>query len=244
MSLSVPQPPAHSPLVLLVEDHADSRELYTLDLKQSGFRVDEADGVAQAIRQVAKTTPDVVVTDLGLPDGDGIAFCRTLKQATPTGDVPIIALTGHGDAETARAARDAGCAAVLVKPCVPDHLRHEITRVLAAAQDARRKAQAVLERAHALSRKSAALKVRSEVFQERLARQLLGIALTDQGLLESVSARVRAEFQEMPGLRLSGAQAARFLGLDKATADSVLGGLVEDGFLRKTASGLYFIAAA
>jgi CheY-like chemotaxis protein len=233
---------AQSPLILLVEHHHDSRALYKFDLKRFGFRVEEAESASQAMRHVASSTPDVIVTDWGLPDIDGRTFCRMLKARPLTKDVPVIVLTGHADAQTARLARDAGCMAVLVKPCLPTTLRAEIARVLAVAREARTKTDALLERAHVLSRQSAALKMQERA-QARTAGRLIDPATSEDLRVVRVQARVRAEFQEMPGLRLSVEQAARFLGLERSTADQILDRLVQDGFLHKTTLGLYCLAA-
>jgi CheY-like chemotaxis protein len=248
MIATVQHPVAQLPVVLLVDDHVDSRTAYTFALAHSGFRVEEAATAAQALQRVAKTTPDVVVTDLRLPDSDALTLCRTLKEAAPTRDVPIIALTGHADPETARTARAAGCVSVLVKPCLPYQLRAEIAHVLAASHQVRRRGQAALERADALSRKSAALKARSERVYETAARYLQTsteqlIEQIDEERVRALTARVRAEFHENPGLQLSATQAARFLGLDETTAWVVLESLTRDGFLRKATSGRYAVAA-
>jgi CheY-like chemotaxis protein len=146
MPLDVRQPAVVGPpVVLLVEDHLDSRALYAFDLNQFGFRVEEADSAAQAMQRVATITPDVVVADVALPDCNGLKLCETLKASEPTKGVPIIALTAYADAETAKAAREAGCAAVLVKPCASDHLRAEIVRALAACSKTRLERGAAVE---------------------------------------------------------------------------------------------------
>lgn len=245
---TVQRPVADFPVVLLVDDHAESRAGYTFALARSGFRVAEAATVAQALERAARTTPDVVVTDLRLPESDGATLWRTLKDAAPTRDIPIIALTGRADRQTARAARAAGCVSVLVRPCLPERLRDEIAGVLAACHHTRRRGRAALEHAHTLSRKSAALKARSERLHDTAARSLQTtteqlIERIEQDRVCALTTRVRAEFQESPGLRLSAAQAATLLGVDETTAWAVLQGLIKAGILEKTTSGLYVVAA-
>jgi CheY-like chemotaxis protein len=224
------------PTVLLVEDHADSRELYAIDLRHFGFRVDEAANSSQALRAVAERIPDVVVADLHLPDIDGLNLCRTLKETAPTRNVPIIAITAMASPEMQRAAEDAGCDAVLLKPCIPSELRAKIERVLVTSLQARQRADAVRERALALGRKGAALRMKSERLQTRFAKQI-----ANEAFIHTL-ARVRAEFVEMPGLHLTIDQAARLLGLDRPTAARSLDRLVAEGFLRKSGTETYLKA--
>jgi CheY-like chemotaxis protein len=235
-NLQGPRTTLPPPVVLLIEDHADSRALYAFDLRSSGFRVEEATNTTEAIQAVAATVPDVVVADLHLPDADGVRLCRTLKESALTRDVPIIAVTASANADTARAARDAGCVAVLVKPCLPADVRAEIERVLTSSRHVRQRSATALERAHALARKSAVLKVKPERVQSRLTTYV-----EDAHLVQTL-ARVRSEFVEMPGLHLTDAQAARLLGLDRAAAGRLLDRLVAEGFLRKTPSQMYLRA--
>lgn len=126
-------PAGLSPLVLLAEDDRDSREMYALALELEGFRTAQADSGAQALARVAELSPDVVVTDLNLPDVDGYQLCERLKGNPRTSRTPVLALTGCAVADELERARRAGCARVLVKPFPPDHLGREISSVLSAA---------------------------------------------------------------------------------------------------------------
>ncbi len=114
------------PLVLLVEDDRDTREMYTEYLTYSGLRVTEASTGRRALERAREQTPDVVVTDIAMPEMDGLELSRRLRASPPTRDVPIIAVSGNA---TPRA-RDAGCDVVVEKPCTPDRLLHIIEDVL------------------------------------------------------------------------------------------------------------------
>ena len=114
------------PLVLLVEDDNDTREMYYEYLSHSGLRVNEAPSGSRALERAREQPPDVVVTDIAMPGMDGIELSRRLRAEPPTRDIPIIAVTGNGSAR----ARDAGCDVVLEKPCDPDYLLHVIEGVL------------------------------------------------------------------------------------------------------------------
>jgi CheY-like chemotaxis protein len=121
------------PLVLLVDDDRDCREMYAQFLRVAGFDVAEAHNGNQALSKAAEQTPSVVVTDLALPGIDGYELTRKLRQQSTTEWVPIIAITGYGGfMEDTERALTAGCDAVLTKPCLPDRLLEEIARLLEA----------------------------------------------------------------------------------------------------------------
>ena len=120
-----------APIILLVGPDTDSRAAFHYHLNYFGFRVHAAENAPRALRLIALSPPAVVVTELSLPNGDGVTLCRTLKGDAFTCSLPIVGITGHADGETARVALDAGCSAVLVKPCLPERVREEVVRVLA-----------------------------------------------------------------------------------------------------------------
>lgn len=122
------------PLVLVVDDYTDSREMCAEYLAVSGFRVDQAADGTEALNRIAACLPDVVLMDLSLPDIDGLEVTRRLKKDSRTAAVRVIALTGHGGDEHAGRARAAGCASFLLKPCHPDAMVDEIRRVLASSE--------------------------------------------------------------------------------------------------------------
>ncbi len=118
------------PVVLIVEDQDDLRQLYAQQLTLSGFDVIEAANGAEAIDHTSSHLPDVVLMDLSLPVVDGWEATRRLKGDARTAHIPIVALTAHdGSGELQRATR-AGCDWFVPKPCAPDALITEIRRVL------------------------------------------------------------------------------------------------------------------
>lgn len=118
------------PLVLVVEDYQDAREMYVEYLKFSGFRVAEARNGLEALDQAMSLLPDIILMDLALPRMDGWEATRRLKDDARTRHIPVVALTGHALAGHAEGARQAGCDAFVTKPCLPDALVAEINRVL------------------------------------------------------------------------------------------------------------------
>ena len=121
------------PLVLIVEDQAELRQLYAQQLSISGFDVIEAENGADAVAHTASHAPDVILMDLSLPIVDGWEATRRLKADHRTAHIPVVALTAHdGSGELQRATR-AGCDWFVPKPCPPDALISEVRRVLAKA---------------------------------------------------------------------------------------------------------------
>jgi two-component system cell cycle response regulator DivK len=118
------------PLVLVVEDYQDAREMYAAYLQFSGFDVAEAGNGVEAIEKTHELLPDIVLMDLALPRMDGWEATRRLKNDERTRHIPIVALTGHALAGHAEGAREAGCDAFVTKPCLPDALVAEIKRLL------------------------------------------------------------------------------------------------------------------
>ena len=120
-----------SPLVLVVEDYQDAREMYAAYLQFSGFRVAEATNGFEAIDKTLELMPDIILMDLALPKMDGWEATRRLKLDDRTRHIPVVALTGHALAGHAEGARQAGCDSFVTKPCLPDALVAEIQRMLA-----------------------------------------------------------------------------------------------------------------
>ena len=99
--------------ILVVEDEADIRRFVRLALESEGHEVFEADGVKRALIDAGTRRPDLVVLDLGLPDGDGVDFIRDLRGWSA---VPVIVLSARSSEADKIAALDAGADDYLVKP--------------------------------------------------------------------------------------------------------------------------------
>ena len=120
------------PLILVVDDYQDAREMYAEYLEFSGFRVAEARNGAEALEKAFELTPDVILMDLSLPVMDGWEATRRLKADERTRTIPVVALTGHALSGHSNGAREAGCDAFVTKPCLPDALVQEVKKQLAA----------------------------------------------------------------------------------------------------------------
>jgi CheY-like chemotaxis protein len=107
--------PANAPLILLVDDHADTVGLMARVLRKQGFEALKADSVATALAAAAGDRPiDLLVSDLTLPDGSGHDLMRQLRQSRPR--LRGIAVSGHGSDEDRAASLAAGFARHVVKP--------------------------------------------------------------------------------------------------------------------------------
>lgn len=113
--------------VLVVEDHEDTRRVLSRALRRRGFGVTVAEGVESACEQFEHTRPDLVICDLGLPDGTGWDALRRLREFGP---VKAIAMSGFGMDEDIQKSRDAGFAAHLTKPVNFPHLEDVLATIL------------------------------------------------------------------------------------------------------------------
>lgn len=122
------------PLILVVDDYQDAREMYAEYLQFSGFRVAEARNGNEAVTQAFSLRPDLILMDLSLPGMDGWEATRLLKADDRTKHIPVVALTGHALAGASEGAKRAGCDSFVTKPCLPDDLVVEVRRMLSAVK--------------------------------------------------------------------------------------------------------------
>ena len=118
-------------LVLVAEDHEDTRELWVLALTLDGFVVEEAVNRCEALGKASDSVPDLIIVDVGLPDMDGFDLCRRIKQDGRTSGVPVVAVTGYSGRRYREDAAAAGFDEYVMKPVAPDELCAHIREVLA-----------------------------------------------------------------------------------------------------------------
>jgi two-component system, OmpR family, response regulator len=117
--------------ILVVDDNDDSLELMEICLSLAGASVRTADSASAAHRVVAEFKPDVLISDISLPDEDG---CHMLKSLLATFDLrqrKAIAVTGYSEADVRGSAERAGFHAYVVKPVTVPVLTDSILRLLA-----------------------------------------------------------------------------------------------------------------
>jgi CheY-like chemotaxis protein len=123
--------------ILFVEDHEDTARVLGRILRNAGFEVTHAANIAEARARAASRRFDLLISDLGLPDGSGLELMKALRE---THGLKGIALSGFGTDDDVAASTAAGFAAHLTKPIDWDRLRAEINRLLPAKDSAARTA--------------------------------------------------------------------------------------------------------
>jgi two-component system response regulator PilR (NtrC family) len=118
--------------ILVVDDEQSMREMLSIMLAKEGHEVLEADSRGQAATALARGPVDMVVTDVRLPDGDGIEILRHVKAASP--ETVVIVMTAFGTTDSAVAARKLGAEAYVFKPFDVDELRIVVRDSLANRQ--------------------------------------------------------------------------------------------------------------
>ena len=121
------------PLVLVVEDEPQMRRFLRASLTSHGFGVAEAETAAAALALATSRNPEVILLDLGLPDQDGVAFARGVREWSR---VPIIVISARGREADKVEVLDAGADDYLTKPFGVDELLARIRVALRHAREA------------------------------------------------------------------------------------------------------------
>ena len=116
--------------ILIVEDNSDARLALTIRLQSSGFVVLQAPDIAGAMDLVASASPDLVVLDLGLPDGDGSQFMQSLKSSSTYSSIPVIVLTARDPCGNQESSHEGGAFDFFQKPVPYKWLLASIERAL------------------------------------------------------------------------------------------------------------------
>ena len=131
-----PLPTHHSPLqgvrVLVVDDEADSRDFLVFALLEYGAIATGVSSAALALEVLVSFKPDVLLSDIGMPEQDGYTFIRQVRVLPPAlgGQIPAIALTAYAGDKDRQSAIAAGFQRHLSKPVVPDELIHVIAELV------------------------------------------------------------------------------------------------------------------
>ena len=118
------------PLVLIADDDATHRLVIQKVLEESGFRVITAPNGKDAIDQVAKYNPDVVLLDVEMPEMDGFAACEIIRARKTDREIPIFIITSRDDDESVERAYELGATDFLTKPIALPVLPHRIRHIL------------------------------------------------------------------------------------------------------------------
>ncbi|HYR88865.1 MAG TPA: response regulator [Terriglobia bacterium] len=115
--------------LLLVEDSTDILFVLQLELEGLGYTVDVAANAKTGIEIARLSHPDVIISDLGLPEEDGFEFIKRIRKTKELATVPAIALTGFSEPSHVQRALALGFTAHLTKPVEPDELANLIEKL-------------------------------------------------------------------------------------------------------------------
>jgi CheY-like chemotaxis protein len=120
-----------APLILVIDDVEDTRDVFETCLSAHGYRVATAKDGFDGVRKAATLQPDLILMDINMPGMDGVETTRFLKRHGSTSGIPVVAVTGQSMLADDARARQKGFKAVLTKPVRPEALGvwiHDILR--------------------------------------------------------------------------------------------------------------------
>ncbi len=115
--------------VLTVDDSKTMRDMVSFTLKGAGFEVVEAEDGVKALSVLERTNVDLVITDINMPNMDGVTLVKQLRAKPSHKSTPILILTTEGGEDKKAAGRAAGATGWIVKPFAPDKLLQVVTKV-------------------------------------------------------------------------------------------------------------------
>jgi CheY-like chemotaxis protein len=117
-------------LILVVDDAADNLAVISLAVQQQGYKVVTASNGEDAVRVAEQTRPNLILMDINLPELDGLAATRRIRENEALHEVPVVVITAFGTEGFQRAAYDAGASGYLTKPLDFDRMNMLIARLL------------------------------------------------------------------------------------------------------------------
>ena len=117
-------------VLLVIEDDPAMRDSMTYALKREGHKVHTAPDGRSGVRMARTIRPDMILTDIILPDIDGVEVGRRIKADRPVGQIPIIAMTGAATPSLFKRIRDAGLLGPILKPFRIAELNRQIRQWL------------------------------------------------------------------------------------------------------------------
>lgn len=156
-----------SPLALVVDGDAESRQMYAEFLRHSAFEVVEAEDGRVALAKALSRQPAVIIMETRLAGIDGFVLCRMLRDDATTERVPIVMVTADAFPSAIERAEAAGADTVLTKPCAPPDVASEVRRLLATSAELRQRARRIRSRVDAEVARSGDLLARSQAEARR-----------------------------------------------------------------------------
>jgi two-component system chemotaxis response regulator CheY len=116
--------------ILVVDDAQTIRHLTRFALSKGGYTVVEAEDGVQGLKVLEKTSVDLIISDLNMPNMNGLDMCRAIKSNERTKHIPIFMLTTESSQEVALQGKEIGIMAWIVKPFFPDKLLAAVQKVV------------------------------------------------------------------------------------------------------------------
>ncbi|GIF44970.1 response regulator [Actinoplanes xinjiangensis] len=120
------------PTVLIADDDGDVRDLVAVKLRAAGYRVLEADNGRTAMSLAVNERPSLVLLDVSMPGLDGLGFCYELHSSPQTAHIPVIIVSGRGNASDVILGEMVGAEDYLVKPFSPAELLRRVQHLVPA----------------------------------------------------------------------------------------------------------------
>jgi two-component system chemotaxis response regulator CheY len=118
--------------ILIVEDSRIMRQMVRTALEPDGYDLHERENGQQGLDAIATVAPELVITDVNMPQMDGLSLVRAIRTLAPFRFTPVLVLTTESGDDMKQAGRAAGATGWVVKPFDPEQLREVVARVLGA----------------------------------------------------------------------------------------------------------------
>jgi DNA-binding response OmpR family regulator len=212
--------------VVLAQRDSIRRALNAQILSRAGFVVRQTDDGLAANATAVDWPAGVVVADIALPRVSGFELCRRLRDDRRTSETFIVGVTRWTGASDYERAMQAGFDLLISDQADPQTFLSEIQRLRSQGASLRRKAVAIQRRAAEAISDAAKALARSKMTLEARTQQL---AITREDALK----RIRSDYFELPGLKLTAVQGARLWGVGIEVCATLLNELTSKGFLRR-----------
>lgn len=123
---------AAAPTILVIEDYSDTRELLSAMLRRKGYNVIEAEDGVEGVLKASGNYPDLIITDLALPEMDGVETARRIHETPRLSRTPIFVVSAFVTKEVEADVRAVGCVEIFTKPFDVEELLQKIRATLNA----------------------------------------------------------------------------------------------------------------
>ncbi len=123
-----------SKVILVVDDSSTVRKFVSVSLSMQGFKVITAGDGMDALEKLPAEKPDLIITDLNMPNMDGFEFIRTLRENPDYQDIPVIILTSLSDKTNKELGLKSGAHSYLIKPFSLEKIQYEVSKYVSWAE--------------------------------------------------------------------------------------------------------------